>query len=63
LNEKSKEVSDITESLEKNVVLETSTIEDVPEKTPEKKPEEKKKKSFLTRLGESMLYHPWGFPY
>jgi len=53
----------ITESLEKNVGLETSTLEGVPEKTPEKKPEEKKKKSFLTRLGESMLYHPWGFPY
>jgi len=58
-------VSDITESLEKNVGLETSTLEEVTEKTLEKTPEEKKedKKSFLTRLAESMLYHPWGFPY
>ena len=57
----------ITESLEKNVGLETSTLEDAsettPEKTPEERKEEKKKKSFLTRLAESMLYHPWGFPY
>ncbi len=56
-------MSGITESLEENVGLETYTLEGVPEKTPEKKPEEKKKKSFLTRLAESMLYHPWGFPY
>ena len=59
-------MSDITESLEKNVGLETSKLEEVPEKTPEKTPEkkeEKKKKSFLTKLAESMLYHPWGFPY
>ena len=58
-------MSDITESLEKNVGLETSTLEDASEKTPEKMPKERKeeKKSFLTRLAESMLYHPWGFPY
>jgi hypothetical protein len=58
-------VSDITESLEKTVGLETSTLEDASEKTPEKTPEERKleKKSFLTRLAESMIYHPWGFPY
>ena len=60
-------MSDITESLEKNVGLETSKLEEVTEKTtersPEEKKEEKKKKSFLTKLGESMLYHPWGFPY
>ena len=60
-------MSDITESLEKNVELENSKFEEVPEKTleekTEEKKEEKKKKSLLSMLGKSMLYHPWGFPY
>ena len=58
-------MSVITESIEKNVGLETSKLEDVSENILEKAPEEKKekKKTFLSRLAESMTYHPWGFPY
>lgn len=59
-------MSDITESLEKNVGLETSKLEEDSEKNLEKKTgdkkEEKKKESFLSRLGRTMLYNPWGFP-
>ena len=60
-------MSDITESLKKEFEFEAGKLEEIPEKSPEKTPkeknEEKNKKSFLSRLAESMLYHPWGFPY
>jgi hypothetical protein len=58
-------VIDITESLEKNVGLETNKFEEDLEETPEKKTEDKKKKKrgFLETLGMSMLYQVWGFQY
>jgi len=58
-------VIDITESLEKNVGLETNKFEEDLEETPEKKTEDKKKKKrgFLETLGMSMLYQAWGFLY
>ena len=58
---------EITESLEKNVGLENSKLEEDSEKNLEKKTEEKKeekkKESFLSMLGRSMMYYPWGFPF
>jgi len=67
LIQKLKVVIDITESLEKNIGLESNFPEEDLEKSLEKKTEdkkeEKKKTSFLSMLGRSMLYHPWGFPY
>jgi hypothetical protein len=60
-------VIDITESLEKNVGLETSKLEEDSEKNLEKKTEEKKeekkKKGFLSWLGRAMIYNPWIYPY